>query len=108
VQQETDINYGPLKSVVWRNLAKILMTCYAIWITMLFLGTSTSGLIVYCGVCPDSGISLENVLGNTFNKVSNLHLWSKVGIVPFTQKCLANKKVCHDGMDKDNPDFDEF
>ncbi len=50
MQQETDINfYGPFKSVVWRNLAKIAMTCYAKEITMS-LETTTFGLIVYGGV----------------------------------------------------------
>ncbi len=34
MQQETDISYGPFKGVVWRNLAKIAMTCYAKGITM--------------------------------------------------------------------------
>jgi hypothetical protein len=49
MQQETDINYAPFKGVVWRNLAKIAMTCYAKGITMS-LGTSTFGLIVYGGI----------------------------------------------------------
>ena len=35
MQQEMDIKfYGPFKGVVWRNLAKIAMTCYAKGITM--------------------------------------------------------------------------
>jgi hypothetical protein len=38
-----------------------------------------------------------------------MHSWSKVGAIPFTKKCLTNKKVCHDGMDnKDYPNFDVF
>ncbi len=50
MQQEMDINfYGPFKGVIWRNLAKIAMTCYTKEITMS-LGTSTFGLIVYGGV----------------------------------------------------------
>jgi hypothetical protein len=48
MQQETDI-YGLFKGVVWRNLAKIAMTCYAKGISMS-LGTSTFWLIVYSGV----------------------------------------------------------
>ncbi len=59
------------------------------------LGTSTFGLIVYGGVWPDSGVTLENA-------------WSEVGVVPFTKKCLMNKKVCHDVTDKDYPNFDVF
>ncbi len=34
--------------------------------------------------------------------------WSEVGVVPFTKKCLMNKKVCHDVIDKDYPNFDIF
>jgi hypothetical protein len=94
MQQQTDINYGLFKDVIWRNLAKIAMTCYTKGITMS-LGTSTYGLIVYGGVCPDSGVTLENT-------------WSEVGIVPFTKKYLTNKKVCHDATDKDYPNFDIF
>ena len=30
------------------------------------------------------------------------------GVVPFTKKCLTNKKVHHDGTDKDNPNFDVY
>jgi hypothetical protein len=59
------------------------------------LGTSTFGLIVYGGVCPDSKIMLENA-------------WSEVGVIPFPKKCLTNKKVCHDGTDKDYPNFIVF
>jgi hypothetical protein len=50
MQHETDIIfYSPFKGVVWRNLAKIAMTCYTKGITMS-LGTFTFGLIVYGGV----------------------------------------------------------
>jgi hypothetical protein len=34
--------------------------------------------------------------------------WSEVGVIPFTKKCLMNKKVCHDVTDKDYPNFDLF
>jgi hypothetical protein len=34
--------------------------------------------------------------------------WSEVGVVPFTKKCLMNKKVRHDVTDKDYPNFDLF
>ncbi len=37
-----------------------------------------------------------------------MHSWSEVGVVPFNKKCLTNKKVCHDGTDKDYPNFDIF
>ncbi len=34
--------------------------------------------------------------------------WSEAGVVPFTKKCLMNKKVRHDVTDKDYPNFDVF
>jgi hypothetical protein len=34
--------------------------------------------------------------------------WSEVGVIPFTKKCLMNKKVRHDVTDKDYPNFDLF
>jgi hypothetical protein len=37
-----------------------------------------------------------------------MHSWSEVGIVPFIKKCLTTKKVCHDQMDKDYPNFGIF
>jgi hypothetical protein len=83
LQQEKDINYGLFKGVVWRNLAKNTATCLAKGITM-FLGTSTFGMIVHGGVCPDSVIMLENAMESTFDKVSNMPSWSEVGVVPFT------------------------
>ncbi len=72
LQQETEINNGSFKfkGVVLRNLAINAMTCYAKWISMS-LGTLTFGLMVYGGVCPDSGITLENALESTSDKASN-------------------------------------
>ncbi len=104
--EEMNINNSLFKSVVWRNLAKIATACFAKGITMS-LGTPTFGLIVYGGVCPDSGITLVNAL-STFDKVLNKHSWSEVGVVPFTKKCLTNKQVPHDGTDEDDPNFDIF
>jgi hypothetical protein len=34
--------------------------------------------------------------------------WSEASVVPFTKKCMMNKKVCHDVTDKDYPNFDIF
>ena len=43
-----------------------------------------------------------------FNLESNLHLWAEVGAVPFTMKCLENKKVGHYGTDRDDSNFYAF
>jgi hypothetical protein len=47
MQQEMDINfYGPFKGVVWRNLAKIAMTCYTKKIKMsLGVGNLPNGYV---------------------------------------------------------------
>jgi hypothetical protein len=70
------------------------------------LGLSTFGLIVYGGVCPISNVVCKNAVDSAFNVKSNLHSWAEVGAVPFTMKCLVNKKVGHNGTDRDDPNFD--
>jgi hypothetical protein len=74
----------------------------------MLLGLSTFRFIVYGRVCPISNIVCENAVKSAFNAKSNLHSWAEVGAVPFTMKCLENKKVEHNGTDKDNPNFDAF
>ena len=73
------------------------------------LGMSTFRLIVYGGKCPESSVMCQNVVDLTFDRESNLSVWSKVGAVPFTMACLENKKViAHDGTDESNPMFDVY
>jgi hypothetical protein len=107
LQQETDIKYGPFKSVVRKNLKSIALACFKKQINVL-LKASTFGLICYGGVCPDSGVMLENALQAAFNTTSNLHSWSKVGAIPYTKKCLSNPKVRHDGTDANHMQFDIY
>ncbi len=107
VQQETDMNYGPFKSVVRSNLKNIAMASFSAQKSMK-LGPSTFGLIVYGGVCPISKVVCENAVDSAFNVKSNQHSWMEVGAVLFTMKCLENKKVGHDGTDRDDPHFDAF
>ncbi len=75
---------------------------------LMKLGPSTFGLIIYGGVYPISKVVCENAVDRAFNVKSNQHLWAEVGAVPFTMKCLENKKVGHDGTDRDDPNFDAF
>jgi hypothetical protein len=89
VQQETDINYGPFKSVVRFNLKKIATACFSAQKSMK-LGLSTFGLIIYGGVCPISNVVCKNAVNSTFNVESKLHSWAEVGAIPFTMKCLVN------------------
>ena len=107
VQQETDINYGPFKTAVRLNLKRIADACFAQRIS-LSLRQSTFRLIVYGGVCPDSGAVCENEMQSAFSISVNLNSWSKVGAVPFSQKCLTNPKVWHNGTDSNDPLFDAY
>jgi hypothetical protein len=100
LQQKMDISYGPFKSVVWMILKKIASACFLQQIKLL--------LRIYGGVCLDLGNVLENALQAPFNAASNLYLWSKVGAVPYTKKCLLNPKVWHDGMDMNNLQFNIY
>ena len=73
VQQETDMNYGPFKSVVRSNPKVIATACFSAQKSMK-LGPSTFGLIVYGGVCPISKVVCENAVEDrAFNVKSNLH-----------------------------------
>ncbi len=107
VQQEMGINYGLFKSVVRSNLKIIATACHSAQKSML-LGPSTFGLIVYGGVCPILKVMCKNAVDSAFNVKSNLHSWAEVGAVPLTMNCLENKKVGHDGTDRDDPNFNAF
>ena len=69
VQQETDRNYGPFKSVICNNLREISSAFYVANLSIP-LNTSTFGLIVYGGTIPvgtRSTITCRNALTETFN-----------------------------------------
>ena len=53
VQQETDRNYCPFKGVIHRNLDAIASRCFTNKVP-ISLSTSTIGLIIYGGVCPQT------------------------------------------------------
>jgi hypothetical protein len=94
-------------SVVHSNLKKIATACFSAQ-KLMKLGPSTFGLIVYGGVCPISNVVCKNTVDSAFNVKLNLHSWAEVGAVPFTMQCLVNKKVGHNGTDRDDPNFDAF
>ncbi len=101
------MNYGSFKSVVPSNLKNIATASFSAQKSMK-LGPSTFGLIVYGGVCPISKVVCENAVNSAFNVKYNQHSWAEVGAVPFTMKCLENKKMGHHGADRDNPNVDAF
>ncbi len=99
VQQETDINCGPFKSVIRTNLKNIASAHFTKWINVL-LKASTFGLICYGGVRPDLGVVLENALQVAFDTASNLHSWEQGWHrtphkeVPIKPKGLARRDGC--------------
>jgi hypothetical protein len=109
MQQETDLNYGPFKSVVRNNLKEISSAFYGADLPIP-LNTSMFGLIVYGGTIPVgmSTITCQNALAETFDVVSNKNSWREIGAVLHTRKCLTNSKVRHDGMDKRDLNFDAY
>jgi hypothetical protein len=101
VQQETDLNYGPFKSVIRSNLKKISSAFYAAGLPIP-LELSMFGLIVYGGtiLVGKSTIICRNTLAETFDMASNKNSWREVRAVPYMRKCLFNSKVRHNGTDE--------
>ncbi len=62
------------------------------------LRTSIFGLIIYGGVCPDSGVILENALEGTFDNTPNTHSWS--GSLGMMGRTRGGEHVTSDDMFK--------
>jgi hypothetical protein len=77
-----------LRSIQVRCLDKPEEDCVGLLVAVdqALLRSSTFGLIVYGGVCPDLGNVLGNALQEEFNAALNLHSWSKVGMIRYTKK----------------------
>jgi len=98
LQQEIDHNYGPFKGVIRQNLDAIVLRCFTQKVP-ISLPASTIGLIVFVGVCPQTGVVCKDAVAEAFSVESNLASWAAVGAVPFTMKCPSDDNVCHDGND---------
>jgi hypothetical protein len=88
------VPYGPFKNVVCNNLKRITSAFFDAG-TMMKLGQSTFGLIVYGGICPLSGIVCRNAVNEAFSVTLNLKSWHQISTVLFTKKFLKNRKVQH-------------
>jgi hypothetical protein len=68
------------------------------------------GIIVYGStvLVGTTSIKCRNALDEKFDVPSNYRSWSMVRAVPHIRKCLTNLKVCHDGTDEHDPNFDVF
>ena len=68
------------------------------------------GLVVYGSavLVGTKSIICRNALDETFDVPSNYRSLSMVRAVPHIRKCLTNPKLCHDGTDERDPNFDVF
>ena len=58
---------------------------------LIGLTLSTIGLIVYDGVCSQTGVVCEEAAAKAFSTKRNLGSWAAVGAVPFTMQCLSDR-----------------
>ena len=65
VQQETNCNYGPFKGVIRRNLDAIASRCFTRKVPISLLA-STIGLIIFGGVCPQTGVVCKDAVAEHF------------------------------------------
>jgi hypothetical protein len=115
VQQETDRNYGPFKSIIRKNLEDICKAAVKDGKSFSF-GILAFLLLIYGGKCNDTGVECENAVQRAFNKEANLNAWNEVGAVgtdengrrTVTMKCINDKKVRHDGTNKSGPNFNVY
>jgi len=97
VQQTTHHDYSLFKSTMRRNLDAIATFCFVWKEPIEQLNISTIGLIVYGGVCPQTGVVCEDAVAKAFSLERCLESWVAVGTVPFIMQCLNNPNVHNDG-----------
>ena len=115
VQQEMDALYGPFKSATYARGESIIMTKIKdrglLRATMpaaqgassiLSLGFDDLATIVNGN--EDDDLSMKPFT-KSFTKAKIVKAWEKIGFVPFTRKCLFDKKVRHE-LGQDNPNED--
>ena len=107
VTQETDRKYGDFKRIVSSNIEKIAMARYAKKLS-LNMGPHLVGLLVYGGVYPVSGVELGNAFEAAFGTDANLHAWGLIGAAPLTRAYLKDPRVCHNGTDSEDPEYDIY
>jgi len=80
VQQETDRNYGPFKGAIRRNIDTIASRCFENKVP-ISLSASTIGLIVYGGICPQTGVVCKDAVAEAFS-VESTGLRSELSLSP--------------------------
>jgi hypothetical protein len=93
VTQETDQNYGPLKTGFRINIDKLtaarLKKGLTIKVTDLLL-------VVFGGVDELTGCELKKAFDEAFEEERNLEIWEKLGAVPLTRRALLSSGVRHE------------
>jgi hypothetical protein len=114
VHQEMDALYGPFKTATYAQGEHVLMEkikeqgmqCGAAvpGASILSLGFDNFATIVDGKTGDD--ISLKPFTKH-FTEEKVLRAWAKVGFVPFTRRCMTDKKVCHElGQENVNADLE--
>ncbi len=102
VTQETDRNYGPLKTTFRTNLDSVIQAHLNLN-KPCNLQPYLIGLIVFGGTDPVTGFFVErSAFEEAFSEQQCLSTWSKVGAAPLTRKCLESKQVRREFGDADD------
>jgi hypothetical protein len=92
VTQETDRTYGKFKSAFRTNLELLVDECVRLE-KSVSVPQYKHGLLVFGGVDPDTGLSLESAFESGFSRQCCLDSWRKIGAAPLTRKCLDDPQV---------------
>jgi len=94
VTQVTDRNYGYFKSLYRKNLKNLVEFCDS---KELKVQQSDIPLLVFGKRYGwDEDVVLEHAFDEAFSIDKSKDAWSKIGISPFTHKCLEDSKVSHE------------
>ena len=95
VTQPTDQNYGPFKTFYRRNLEKLVKyrrerndKVRQTDFPLLVFGKGSND--------QNEDVLLENAFDKAFAVTKNKMVWEKIGITPFTRKCLSDSNVAHE------------
>jgi hypothetical protein len=93
VTQETDQNYGPFKGAFRGNIRQLSQHRFE---NKKTLRITDLPLLIFGGLCEETGTTMENSFQEAFAHDSNLSGWAKCGAVPLTRVAMKSNKVRHE------------
>ena len=88
--QETDQNYGPMKSCYRKNLRYLSQERFQ---KGLSLHVTDLPLLLFGGICPKTNVELQDAFSVAFSVDRNLACWKVCGAVPLTRSPLTGTGV---------------